>query len=155
MKKYLLTTIISFLAITTIVSAYTVISGDTLWKIAQNSSLSLNRLIQLNPQIENPDLIYPGDEITIESQISFFDKLRQANEEMGVLGSVGFVQVQDMYLSGSGVVTTDTSIGLTEFEYSNDSDVLMVDFGDIGYGTLEPDTTREENISCGCVRDFN
>lgn len=42
---------------------YIVVSGDTLWDIALENSLSLDRLIALNPQISNPSLIYPGDTV--------------------------------------------------------------------------------------------
>jgi len=44
---------------------YTVVSGDTLWDIARANGVSLDALIAANPQIANPDLIYPGDKITI------------------------------------------------------------------------------------------
>jgi len=47
---------------------YTVKSGDTLTGIAAAHNMSLNELIALNPQIRNPDLIYPGDRITVSSQ---------------------------------------------------------------------------------------
>lgn len=40
---------------------YIVRQGDTLWAIANAHSLSLSRLIQLNPQISNPNLITPGE----------------------------------------------------------------------------------------------
>ena len=46
---------------------YTVKSGDTLWDIAQAKGVSLQALIQANPQIANPDLIYPGQQINIPS----------------------------------------------------------------------------------------
>lgn len=42
---------------------YIVVSGDTLWDIALENSVSLDRLISLNPQISNPSLIYPGDTV--------------------------------------------------------------------------------------------
>ncbi|MEE2902897.1 MAG: SafA/ExsA family spore coat assembly protein [Myxococcota bacterium] len=44
---------------------HTVASGDTLSAIARQNGVSLNELIQANPQIANPDLIYPGDKINI------------------------------------------------------------------------------------------
>lgn len=40
---------------------YTVKSGDNLWAISQAYGISLTRLLQLNPQITNPNLIHPGD----------------------------------------------------------------------------------------------
>src|SRR5699024_4534317 len=38
---------------------HTVVSGDTLWDIAAANGISLQSLIEANPQIRNPDLIYP------------------------------------------------------------------------------------------------
>ena len=40
---------------------HTVVRGDTLWGIAAANGMTLSRLIGLNPQIRNPNLIYPGD----------------------------------------------------------------------------------------------
>lgn len=58
------------------------------------------------------------------------------------------VQGADYQLSGSGVASTDTSIGLKSLKLPDEStNITMSDFGDIGYGTLEPGTIREENIS--------
>lgn len=44
---------------------YKVKKGDTLTKIAKAHKVTLKKLIAANPQIKNPDLIYPGDIITI------------------------------------------------------------------------------------------
>lgn len=44
---------------------YTVKKGDTLWGIAKKYGVTLLALIQANPQIKNPNLIYPGDEVSI------------------------------------------------------------------------------------------
>jgi len=46
-------------------NSHTVQSGDTMWAIAQKNGVSLNSLIQANPQIKNPNLIFPGQEISI------------------------------------------------------------------------------------------
>ncbi|MCE7031705.1 peptidoglycan DD-metalloendopeptidase family protein [Lysobacter sp. GX 14042] len=40
-------------------AAHTVVRGDTLWDIAMANGVSLQSLIEANPQIRNPDLIYP------------------------------------------------------------------------------------------------
>ena len=42
------------------VRTYTVRQGDTMWGIARDHGLELYELIGLNPQIKNPNLIYPG-----------------------------------------------------------------------------------------------
>lgn len=49
-------------------STYTVVKGDTLWDISAlylDSPWLWPRLWQINPDIENPHLIYPGDRITL------------------------------------------------------------------------------------------
>lgn len=44
---------------------YVVKSGDTLWAIANAHGISLARLLQLNPQITNPNLIFPNQVIHV------------------------------------------------------------------------------------------
>ncbi|MGE5417362.1 MAG: LysM peptidoglycan-binding domain-containing protein [Acidobacteriota bacterium] len=46
-------------------SYYTVQAGDTLYLIANRMDVPLALLIEANPQINNPDLIYPGQRICI------------------------------------------------------------------------------------------
>lgn len=59
-----------------------------------------------------------------------------------------FVQLQRLSLYGSGISATDTSIVLESMLVpTTTTTVTMTDFGSIGYGTLEPGTEREENIS--------
>ena len=44
---------------------YIVQKGDTLWGIAKRYGVALSALIAANPQIKNPNLIYPGDRVQI------------------------------------------------------------------------------------------
>ena len=44
---------------------YTVVKGDSLWKISVRYEVGLSEIIEANPQIKIPDLIYPGDVVTI------------------------------------------------------------------------------------------
>lgn len=44
---------------------YTVVKGDTLGKIARKNNLTLSELLALNPQIKNPNRIYPGQKIIV------------------------------------------------------------------------------------------
>jgi LysM repeat protein len=46
---------------------YTVVSGDTITKIAKRFGLSTTQLLAANPQIKNANNIKPGDKITIPS----------------------------------------------------------------------------------------
>ena len=49
----------------TAAETYTVRKGDTLWGIAKRYDVTLAALIAANPQIKNPNLIYPGDKVLI------------------------------------------------------------------------------------------
>lgn len=55
-----------------------------------------------------------------------------------------FVQTLSQYLAGSGVIIGATSIVLVSFTDIYGNTLALSDFGDKGYGTLEPDTTNEE-----------
>jgi uncharacterized YkwD family protein/spore coat assembly protein SafA len=44
---------------------YTVQRGDSLWKISVKYQIGLSEIISANPQFKNPNLIYPGDKVTI------------------------------------------------------------------------------------------
>ena len=46
-------------------SSYTVQRGDTLSEIAAESGVSLGALLAANPQVRNPDVIYPGQQLQI------------------------------------------------------------------------------------------
>ena len=45
--------------------SHTVVKGDTMWKIASNYQVGTSEIIQANPQVSNPDLIYPGQVLCI------------------------------------------------------------------------------------------
>ncbi len=45
---------------------YTVKKGDTLWGIARQYGVTLQSLIAANPQIKNPNLIYPGNRVRVK-----------------------------------------------------------------------------------------
>ena len=48
-------------------TTYTVQRGDSIWKIAVRHQVGMSEIIAANPQIKNPNLIYPGQKITIPS----------------------------------------------------------------------------------------
>ena len=45
--------------------SHTVVKGDTMWKIASNYQVGTSEIIQANPQVSNPDLIYPEQVLCI------------------------------------------------------------------------------------------
>lgn len=44
---------------------HTVARGDTMWKLAVQYQVGTSEIIQANPQVSNPDLIYPGQVLNI------------------------------------------------------------------------------------------
>ena len=54
---------------------YIVKSGDSLWKIALAHQIGLSELIAANPQIANPDLIFPDQKIRIPLPNSTADSM--------------------------------------------------------------------------------
>lgn len=46
-------------------ATHTVVSGDTMWKLAVKYQVGTSEIRDANPQIVNPDLIYPGQVLNI------------------------------------------------------------------------------------------
>ena len=66
-------------------AAHTVVSGDTMWKLAVKYQVGTSEIRDANPQIVNPDLIYPGQVLNIplvEAAVLDYEKevVRLANE---------------------------------------------------------------------------
>ena len=49
-------------------ATYTVVKGDSMWKIAVKYQVGLDEIKTANPQITNPNLIYPGQALAIPEQ---------------------------------------------------------------------------------------
>lgn len=47
--------------------SHSVTRGDTMWKLAVKYQVGTSEIIKANPQVLNPDLIYPGQVLTIPS----------------------------------------------------------------------------------------
>ena len=45
--------------------SHTVVKGDTMWKLAVQYEVGTSEIISANPQVTNPNLIYPGQVLTI------------------------------------------------------------------------------------------
>ena len=57
--------------------SHTVVKGDTMWKLAVKYQVGTSEIIQANPQITNPNLIYPGQILTIpqlDSKVTEFER---------------------------------------------------------------------------------
>ena len=91
MKKLFAFMLIVFMGISAFVTSasaattHTVVSGDSMWKIAVKYQVGLSEIKAANPQISNPNLIYPGQVLTIpmtDSSVLSYEKevVRLINE---------------------------------------------------------------------------
>lgn len=56
--------------------SHTVAKGDTMWKLAVKYETGTQEIIEANPQVSNPNLIYPGQTLTIpqlDSTVSAYE----------------------------------------------------------------------------------
>lgn len=44
---------------------YTIQPGDTLWEIAKKYQVGVAEIIKANPQFKDPNMIYPGDKVSV------------------------------------------------------------------------------------------
>lgn len=70
MKKFFISALIAaqsiiFSGIVSAATTHKVVSGDSMWKIAVKYEVGLSEIKIVNPQISNPDLIYPGQILNI------------------------------------------------------------------------------------------
>lgn len=89
MKKFIAIFLTSFLFSCTNIYAsdnvYIVKKGDTLWNISNKYQVKLSEIIYANPQFENPNLIYPEDEVYIpmpEIEETFKDSTKQTESNV-------------------------------------------------------------------------
>ena len=79
--------------------------------------------------------------------LSYVSSQKIVEEQDQLLGAINFVGAKTTRLGGSGVSATDTSINLVSLRTPNDAKIVTADFGEIGYGTLEPRGTNKEFVS--------
>lgn len=67
------------MSVSALAATHTVMRGDTMWKIASRYKVGTSEIISANPQIKNPDLIYPGNVLAIPS---LSDSVRTYEQEV-------------------------------------------------------------------------
>ncbi len=91
MKKLFIFLISAFMSVSVFVisasaaTTHTVKSGDSMWRIAVKYQVGLSEIKAANPQIQDPDLIYPGQVLqipTTDSTVLSYEKevVRLVNE---------------------------------------------------------------------------
>ena len=71
MKKLICSLLTVLFASSMVISAsaanisHTIVSGDTMWKLAVKYQVGTSEIIAANPQVTNPNLIYPGQLLNV------------------------------------------------------------------------------------------
>ncbi len=157
MKKIirtLLVSLVAFICVYSVANAYEVKQGDTMWKIAQNAGISLVQLIRNNPQVSNPDLIFPGQQI---------------NTGGSLLGATqrpsGYQTTLSQSLSATASTTED--IKVASLTTKDNHTLTTADVGNYIILTISPGKGNEEKVLCvggtatstrkwlTCTRGFN
>lgn len=92
MKKSIIATVVSVhTLLSTSANTYasiihTVASGESMWKIAVKYQVGLSEIVNANPNISDPELIYPGQIInipTIDTSVTDYENevVRLVNQE--------------------------------------------------------------------------
>ena len=70
--------VLSFALFTASAATYhTVVKGNTMWRIATKYEVGLSEIKAANPDIKNPDLIYPGQVLTVptvDTKVDSFER---------------------------------------------------------------------------------
>lgn len=157
MKKIirtLLVSLVAFICVYSVANAYEVKQGDTMWKISQNAGISLVQLIRNNPQVSNPDLIFPGQQI---------------NTGGSLLGATqrpsGYQTTLSQSLSETASTTED--IKVVSLTTKDGHTLTTADVGNYIILTISPGKGNEEKVLCvggtatstrkwlTCTRGFN
>ena len=83
--------LIALLTVPAMAASHTVVPGDTMWKLAVKYQVGTSEIIAANPQVANPNLIYPGDVLTIptvDSGVTAYEQevVRLVNAERAKYG---------------------------------------------------------------------
>ena len=110
-------------------SSVTVQHGDTLSAIATRSGVSLSSLIAANPQIANPNRIYPGDVISVPGGMG---RAPAPTSTTGAAPAQGGTQPAGMSLSQSGLNLIKSHEGLRTTAYQDPVGVWTIGYGHTG-----------------------
>jgi uncharacterized protein (TIGR02594 family) len=108
---------------------YVVQRGDSLSDIAQRYGISLQALIAANPQIHNPNLIYPGDRINIPAGGA---PAPDAGTPAAPVGGGGGSRPSGMSLSQNGLDMIKGFEGLRLNAYQDSAGVWTIGYGHTG-----------------------
>lgn len=135
---------------------YKVVTGDNLWNIAKANNLSLQDLYNLNPDLQNKDIIHTGDIIRIRKQITppryKYRTLREIEAEQNLANRNNISSIQSSYHDSNYVIIDKKNKRFTVYDKNNNK---IYETKDIATGASKNDyntvTYVDEN---GIIRDM-
>ncbi len=144
--------VISTMIMPAFAESYTVQSGDVLWRIAETYGVTVDQIVELN-DIENRNLIYPGDILQIPGTMSEVEE--DTAEEMPEEVMITIVHTNDTHArveaggyDGMGFERVATIVKQMEAANPN---TLVLDAGDAFHGQVIAQLNEGESI----VKIFN
>jgi uncharacterized YkwD family protein len=123
-KKSILTGV---LALGTIVGAgavsaapYSVTGNDTMWTISKQHGISLNSLIQANPQVRNSNIIWPGMVLNIPATGSRSSVQQGTGSQTTFASQVVTLVNQERTKAGLKPLTSDSSLSAMAMDKAKD-----------------------------------
>lgn len=123
---------------------YHIQAGDTLSEIAMENGTSVEEIMELNPDIQNPDLIYADNDLNLPegSEISGFT---ESNEMQGSLSFADEVSVPDGSMDQIDWNDFENPDYASNLNNSNFDDFSMPDsYEDNGYTEFDNDSTSSD-----------
>lgn len=147
MKK-ILAILALIIALPVSAATYNVQGGDTLHKIAQSFNSTVNQLLQINPQIENPDLIYAGATLEVP------DKIRGADLFYApIFGGGAGIPITDYETTLTSPLTSmATTINVATVKTTDGHTLTTSDIAPAIYLVLDSDSsTKKEIVKCTTI----
>jgi N-acetylmuramoyl-L-alanine amidase len=148
-KKLMGIVIISFsmFALVSPTFAYTVKAGDTMYEISKNNNMTLDKLIALNPQIKDPNLIRVGENVnTIDNNSEIKPSENYSAAELDLLARLVRAEAQGEPYQGK-VAVAEVVINRTHSPLFPDSITAVINqkgqFSPVSNGAInKPADTR-------------
>lgn len=152
---------------------YTVKSGDTLSEIAQRYGTTVTSIVALNPSIQNPNLIYPGEQFTIRTNstssegsnntvyiVKSGDTLSHIalryNTTVNTLVRLNSIKNPNLIFPGQRIIINNSSLSVSDGQNSCGKILYKIVYGDtLSEIALRYNTTIEELIKLNNIVNPN
>lgn len=152
---------------------YTVKRGDTLSEIALKFNTSVSSIVSLNPWIKNPNLIYPGQQLTIKTNAPSYENSQNTvyivkygdtlshialkyNTTVSNLVRLNNIKNLNLIFPGQNIIINTTSLTISGGQNSCGKILYKIVYGDtLSHIALRYKTTVNEIAKLNNIRNPN